>query len=106
METTTSLSKRSKWKVNQKENIWKHFPNFQGDLCIFQGFQQKNTHFQAFQGHPFIFKAFQGFLRFQDLQPWQFPIYKGGVELQSVHMRFRKHGEIGVLKLSSFQVEK
>ena len=66
METTTSLSKRSKWEVNQKENIWKHFPNFQGHLSIFEGFQQKkNTHFQGFQGHPFIFKACQGFLGFQ-----------------------------------------
>ena len=65
MEITTSLSKRSKWEVNQKENIWKHFPNFQGHLSIFQGFQQKNRHFQGFQGRTFIFKAFQGFLRIQ-----------------------------------------
>ena len=65
METTTSLSKRSKWKVNQKENTWKHFPNFQGHVSIFQGFQQKSTHFQGFQGHPFMSKAFQGFPMFQ-----------------------------------------
>ena len=67
MKTKTSLSKRSKWKVNQKENTWKHFPNFQGHLSIFQGSQQKNTNFQGFHGHPFIFKAFQGFSRFQGL---------------------------------------